>query len=239
VARPVGDVLAGVVDDVVGPERADQLQLPGAGHAGDPRAERLGELDRVRPHPAGRPEDQHPLTRLDLANVAERLEGGEPGDGHDRRLLEGQVGRLEGQVARRHAHVLGVGAVGPAQHLVTRLEPGHVAADRLDGPGDVHAPDPDLGPAHAEADEADQVRQAGHEVPDAPVQAGGTHPHQHLVVLWRGPVDVLVLQRLEAAVAVLDDGLHGLPSRGHPAGRRRLRASMFVPPRSADRNLTM
>jgi hypothetical protein len=223
---PVGDVLAGVVDDLVGADRTDQLQLGGAGDPGHPRAGRLGQLDRVRADPAGRPDDQDPLPWLDLADVAERLEGGDPGDGHDPRLLEADPCRLVREVVRRRAGVLGVGAVGPAEDLVARLEPGHVGTDRLHGPGDVHAPDPDLGPAQPEADEADQVRQARHDVPHAPVQAGGVDPHQHLVVAGHRPVDVGVLQRLEPAVAVLDDGLHGGPpvrGGGRSAGRRRVR----------------
>ena len=77
-ASPVGDILAGVVDHVVGAERADQLQLGGAGHPGHLGAERLGQLDRERPHPTGRPDDQHPLARLDFSHIAEALEGGEP-----------------------------------------------------------------------------------------------------------------------------------------------------------------
>jgi hypothetical protein len=102
VAGPVGDVLAGVVDDLVGADRTDQLELGGAGHPGDVRAERLGELHRERPHAARRADHQDLLPRLDLAHVAEALEGGEAGDGDGRGLLEGHVGRLGGEVLRRH-----------------------------------------------------------------------------------------------------------------------------------------
>ena len=44
------------------------------------------------------PDDQDLLARLDLTHVVDRLEGGEPGDGHDRRLLEGEGGWLGRQV---------------------------------------------------------------------------------------------------------------------------------------------
>src|SRR5919199_1295809 len=64
--------------------------------------------------------------------VAERLKGGEAGDGDDRRLLEGEAGRLRLEMVLTGTGVLGVGAVAPAEHLVARLEPGDVAADCLD-----------------------------------------------------------------------------------------------------------
>ena len=84
------------------------------------------------------------------------------------------------------AGVLGEGALADAEHLVARPEPGHVRADRLDDPGQVHARDGDLGRAHPEAHEADRIRQAGHDVPDAPVDAGRAHTDQHLAVSDRG-----------------------------------------------------
>jgi hypothetical protein len=56
-----GDVLAGVVDDLVGADRPHQLGLVGAGHPGHLGAERFGELDGERPDPASGPDDQDPL----------------------------------------------------------------------------------------------------------------------------------------------------------------------------------
>jgi hypothetical protein len=141
------------------------------------------------PDAARRPDDQHLLPGLDLALVADGLEGGEAGDGDDRRLLEADAGRHGRQVVLGHARVLGVRAVGPAEHGIAGPEPGHLLADRLDPSGEVHAPDADLGSPHPEADEADHVGQAGHHVPDAPVEAGRVHPHQHLAGLGHGPVD--------------------------------------------------
>jgi hypothetical protein len=53
VALPAaGEVLLGVVDDVLCPERPDQLDVPGAGDAGDIGPERLGDLDGKRPDAA-------------------------------------------------------------------------------------------------------------------------------------------------------------------------------------------
>ena len=44
-------------------------------HAGDLRAERLGDLHGEAADPAGRPDDEHPLTRRHPAVVAHRLQG--------------------------------------------------------------------------------------------------------------------------------------------------------------------
>ena len=78
-----------------------------------------------------------------------------------------------------------------------RAGTGDPAADRLDGPGDVHAPDGGLGLAqpHGRDHEADQVGQAGHDMPVAPVDAGRPHPDQHLVAPGHRPADVLMFQR--------------------------------------------
>ena len=52
---------SGVVDDMVGAERADQVHLRGAAHAGHLGAERFGDLHGEQPHAARRPDDQDPL----------------------------------------------------------------------------------------------------------------------------------------------------------------------------------
>jgi hypothetical protein len=120
----------------------------------------------------------------DLSLIAKRLEGGEPRDGDGRGLLEAEIRRLEGKVVRWRAGVFGEGALAPSEHLVTGPESGHVLADRLHGPGDVHAQGGDLGLAQPEGwdNDADQVRQAGHDVPVAPMQASRLDLQQHLVV---------------------------------------------------------
>ena len=110
-----------------------------------------------------------------------------------RRLLEAEVGRLGRELVLGRARVLGEGALADAEHLVAGLEPGHVLADRLHDAGDVHARDGVLRCPQPVAREADRVRQAGHDVPDAPVDAGGAHADQDLVVADRGPVDVAEL----------------------------------------------
>ena len=55
----VGEVLAGVLDDVVGAERGDELDTVAAAHACDLPAKRLGDLHRERAHPSSGAVDQH------------------------------------------------------------------------------------------------------------------------------------------------------------------------------------
>ena len=53
------DVVGRVVDDVVRAEGADQVHLAGAAHAGDFRAERLGDLHGEGADASGGADDQH------------------------------------------------------------------------------------------------------------------------------------------------------------------------------------
>jgi hypothetical protein len=106
--------------------------LPRAAHGRDLGAEVLGELDGEGAHPAGRAGDQHLLAGLDLAVVAQPLQGR---DGRDRDrggLLEAHVRRLGDQAVLAGDHELGEGAGAPAEHLVAGPEAGHVRADGLD-----------------------------------------------------------------------------------------------------------
>jgi len=132
-----GEILLGVVDDLVGPDRGDDLHVLRAAYARYLGAERLGELHRERPDPSGRAVDQDLLPRPDPALVAKRLHGRAPGDRHRRRLLERYIGRLFQQHrVLTDADVLGECSpvFEAAEHLVAGPELGHVLAHRLDRP---------------------------------------------------------------------------------------------------------
>ena len=96
-----GEVVAGVVDDVVGADRADEVHVPRAAHAGDLGAERLRDLHGERADPARGTVDEHRLAGLDVALVAQRLEGDEPGQRDRGRLLEGEVRPASGRARPR------------------------------------------------------------------------------------------------------------------------------------------
>ena len=186
----LGEVLAGVVDDVIRTDGSDHLHLLGAAHAGNAGAERLGYLHGVGPHSSRRTDNQHFLPRAYLSVVAQGLQGGRPHDGENRRLLEGEVCGLGRELVLPSTHVLGVGALSDAEHLIPRLEPAHVLADCLHDPGHVRADDGVLGRAEAVACEAYRVRQTRHDMPDVPTHAGRMHANQYLLVCDLGDVDV-------------------------------------------------
>ena len=129
------------------------------------------------------------------AFVAKSLEGGEGGGGHGGRLLEGEVRRLVRELVLSGTCVLGEGAVAGAEHVVASLKPRHVLADRLDRPRDIHAPNTSLGRAEPEAHDAQQVRQARHDVPVADMDASRVNAYEHVVVPDLGHVDDLLSSR--------------------------------------------
>jgi hypothetical protein len=75
VALPtLGEVLVGVVDDVVCADRSDHVHVPRAAHAGHFGAEGLGNLHGERPNPSRRADDQDLVPRLDPSVIAQTLE---------------------------------------------------------------------------------------------------------------------------------------------------------------------
>ena len=130
-----------VVDDVVGAERAHQLDVARAAHAGDFGAVVLGDLHGERADAAGRAVDQHLLSRLDLALVAQALQCGDRRDRHGRSLLERHVGGLQrdarGSRARRRTRRHAPSA--PPNTSSPGLKLRDVLADGFDGAGEVDA----------------------------------------------------------------------------------------------------
>jgi hypothetical protein len=74
----VGEILAAVVDDVIGAEGSNHIDLRCAAHTGDVGTVRLGDLHGEAAHSSRGADDQHRLTGLDPSVVAHRLESGEP-----------------------------------------------------------------------------------------------------------------------------------------------------------------
>ena len=205
---PGGEVDLRVVDDVVGADRADQLDVLRAADPGHLGAERLGDLHGERAHATGSAVDEDLLTGLDLAVVAQELERGRGGHADRGRLLEGEIGRLLEELVLCRPRVLGEGSRAPAEDLVARLEPGHIRPDRLDRPRDVGSGHAVLRPAES-GREAHDERRARHEDPVTDMDGCRMDANQHLVGRDLRLVDVLRLEDLCGAVAVLNDRLHG------------------------------
>jgi hypothetical protein len=101
------EVVVGVVNDMVGSDRPDELELCGAGDAGDLRSEGPGDLYREGADASGRADDQYVLFRFDVPSVGQALEGGESGDGDGCALIEGEVRGLARELVLAGARVLG------------------------------------------------------------------------------------------------------------------------------------
>jgi hypothetical protein len=170
-------------------------------------SERLGDLYGERPNASRRADDQHLLPRLNLPHVAQSLERGGAGGGNGRRLLEGEVRRLGRNLVRSSGRVLGEGAVAGAEHLIARLEPRHILADRLDATCDILAPNADFGTAEPRG-HADQVGKARHDVPVPDEYARRLNAEQHVATADHRLLDVLEFQDICCAVPLLDDRLH-------------------------------
>jgi hypothetical protein len=68
------EVLAGVVDDALRPERADDLQVPSRCHGGDVGAERLGDLHSEGADAAAGTVNEDALSGLQSRRIAKTLE---------------------------------------------------------------------------------------------------------------------------------------------------------------------
>src|SRR5207245_584664 len=93
--RPVADRLdiprLGVVDDVVGPDGPDHLDVPCAAYPRHLRTERLCDLHGESPDTARRTDDEHRLAGLDVCLVPKPLQRGRRRQGNGRGLLEREV----------------------------------------------------------------------------------------------------------------------------------------------------
>src|SRR5437773_5313036 len=135
------EVLFRVVDDLIGAERADQLEVPRACDRRHVRSERLRDLHRERSDTPAGAVHEDPLSRLHLRVIAKTLECGASRDADRGRLLERRVARLWCETLLARERVLGERRGCVAEDLVARGEARHAHADRLDDPGEVHTAD--------------------------------------------------------------------------------------------------
>jgi len=189
VLAAVGEVLPGVVDDLVGADRAHQIHLASAGHPGDRGSEGLGQLHGVGADAPRGTDDQNLLPGCDAPGV-QAFDGGEPGDRDHGGLLEAQPGGLAHQFVRSRGGVFGERAAGDAKHLIAGPEPADVGAGRGDRARHVQPGDTLLRPPEPEAQDPHQVRLATHQMTRAPVHARRPHPHENLADRDNGLVDL-------------------------------------------------
>jgi len=77
-----------------------------------------------------------------------------------------------------------------AEHLVAGAKPGHVPAHCLDVARHIRSRDPVLRPAQPGSHQAQDVRPAGHHVPDVRMDGSRADPYQYLVIADCRLVDV-------------------------------------------------
>lgn len=154
-----------------------------------------------------------PARTLPLSRRAWRGGRGRRGDG--RSLREAEVRRLGREPVRSRGRVLSEGAPTRPEHLVSRLEAGHLLAHRPDRPGHVVTGNGVLGRTHADARDPEQIRQSRHLVPHALIDPGRLYLNKHIVATNHRPVDLPEFKDVRRAVPVLDDCLHRVRSSMH------------------------
>src|SRR5207244_7793827 len=157
--------------------------------------------------------DEDVLARLE-PSCAQALQRGHRGQWYGGGLLEGQAPRLEREAAVGNGDVLGEGAVAEAVDIIARLECRDAAAGLLDRSGEVPARDLELWSADTPQRRAEQDWFAADVMPVPWVSRTGPHGHQHILRTHDWHVHIGQAQDvLWRAVLMLDDRLHGVPSR--------------------------
>ena len=76
----LGEILFCVIDDVIGANRSDKIDIPRAANSRDLRAKRFADLHGKGSYTAGGTVDQHLLPGLNLS-LAQALQGSKSGPG--------------------------------------------------------------------------------------------------------------------------------------------------------------
>jgi hypothetical protein len=200
------EVVLRVVDDVVCADRADDLHVPRAAHAGHFGSERLRDLDGKRADSSGRAVDQHVLPGLNASLVAQALKCADCCNRYGGSLFEGHVRGL-GNDRLANAHILGERPVPRAEDFVPRLEFAGASAHRFDRPREVDAQDFALWFAEAGLC-AHEVRRARQHVPVDGIHGSRANTHEHTVVRDFRLVDLSQLEDVRRSVVVVDHRFH-------------------------------
>src|SRR5208337_4661937 len=92
-----GEILLGVINDVICADGSDHLDIPRTAYAGNLCAEPLGGLNSERTHASRRTVNQDLLPRPNLSLVAKTLQCGAARHRHRSRLLKRHVTGLRDQ----------------------------------------------------------------------------------------------------------------------------------------------
>ena len=132
----LGEILFRVIDDVIGANRSDKIDIPSAANRRDLRAKRFGDLHGECSNTSGRAVNENLLPGLNFS-LAQALQRNEPGQRKGGCLFKCDVGRFRGQRSFASACILGQTSATEAEDFVARFELGYVFADRFHLAGDV------------------------------------------------------------------------------------------------------
>ena len=200
------EIVAAVVDHLVGAERPHELELAGVVDSGHVRPKTLGQLDGERARATAAPVDQHPTPDR---CAARSLQCDRPGLGDRRCLCERQLCRLVSERRFGHDRILGEAALERqvvAVHLVTGVEPSDRLTDDVDAPGDVRAER--AARRRAQPAEAGVQRRAAQGLPVTEVDRRCGNPDTHLTGGGRRQRHIVNPEYLRLAVPVVDDRPH-------------------------------
>jgi hypothetical protein len=215
----LGEVFAGVIDDLVRAQRAQKIQLAGVIHRGYLRPVEFRKLHGKHAGAAAGAINQHPVARLNLPLVANPLQGDDGRLGNGRGLLEGQPGWFERHGCTPNADILGKPiaiAHGFAKDFITRLKRLVVSANRFNLAGDVRAEY--RAARFAKPSQAGIQRFPGQSLPVRPIDGCRVDFDQHFVVFGRGLLYLGELENLRRTILVIHNCFHlgPLPDTCHP-----------------------
>src|SRR5262249_45836091 len=133
-------IFLGIIDHLVGAERAHQLDVSAAADTGHIGPECLRNLDRESSDATGRTVDQDLLPSLDLPLIAQSLKGSYPRNRDGSSFFKTKVSGLHrDRPGCARTDILGEGPGPSAKDFVARFELGDILADRFHGPGVTHS----------------------------------------------------------------------------------------------------
>src|SRR5215472_7306104 len=165
----LGEIRLGIVNDLIGADGSDHVNISCAANAGHVSSERLRDLHSKRAHASRRTVNQNLPFEVNLPVVAQSaspkpLQCGQSRNRYRSRLLKRHVRRLQNHFFFGGEHILCKGPTAGAEYLIAWFELLDVPAYRFHMACHIHAKSLILWFSHTSGD-AKWVRYAAHKVP--------------------------------------------------------------------------
>ncbi len=135
--RACGEVFARVIDNVVGAERAEQLDVTCAADCGHLRAKGLGNLDGEGGDSASAAVDEDSLIGLQMTFVAQGYQRSYRSDRNSGGMFERDGSRFVTQSCFGSDGIFGASTASRSEDFIARAEAGDPGADLLDDTGEI------------------------------------------------------------------------------------------------------